>query len=163
AFNATSNDDVQGADLVDLPYDDFIRPVIKAVTAQFVIGTTVGAQMKSRGSGVILVMAGGREAIPALGGSHVAWCALAGLCRQRAQPARRTGSMAALAGLARLIRPRLRVARHPATTTALPRRRRQRRRLPVVRLGQHDDSDRSEPHRRRSRRLTALATATGRI
>jgi NAD(P)-dependent dehydrogenase (short-subunit alcohol dehydrogenase family) len=29
-------------------------------------------------------MAGGREAIPCLGGSHVAWAALAGLCRQLA-------------------------------------------------------------------------------
>jgi NAD(P)-dependent dehydrogenase (short-subunit alcohol dehydrogenase family) len=29
-------------------------------------------------------MAGGREAIPRLGGSHVAWAALAGLCRQLA-------------------------------------------------------------------------------
>jgi 3-oxoacyl-[acyl-carrier protein] reductase len=84
AFNATSNDDVQGADLVDMPIDDFIRPVVKAVTAQFVIGTTVGARMKTRGSGVLLVMAGGREAIPALGGWHVAWSALAGLCRQLA-------------------------------------------------------------------------------
>jgi len=37
-----------------------------------------------RGTGVILVMAGGREAIPNLGGSHVAWAALAGLCRQLA-------------------------------------------------------------------------------
>jgi 3-oxoacyl-[acyl-carrier protein] reductase len=84
AFNATSNDDVQGTDLVDMPLDNFIRPVVKAVTAQFVIGTTVGAQMKARGNGVLLVMAGGREAIPALGGSHVAWSALAGLCRQLA-------------------------------------------------------------------------------
>ena len=29
-------------------------------------------------------LAGGREAIPRLGGSHVAWTALAGLCRQLA-------------------------------------------------------------------------------
>ena len=29
-------------------------------------------------------MGGGREAIPNLGGSHVAWSALAGLCRQLA-------------------------------------------------------------------------------
>src|SRR5260370_811355 len=36
------------------------------------------------GHGVILGMAGGREAIPRLGGSHVAWAALAGLCRQLA-------------------------------------------------------------------------------
>lgn len=40
--------------------------------------------MTRRGHGVILVMAGGREAIPRLGGSHVAWAALAGLCRQLA-------------------------------------------------------------------------------
>ncbi len=40
--------------------------------------------MRDRGSGVILMMAGGREAIPSLGGSHVAWAALAGLCRQLA-------------------------------------------------------------------------------
>jgi 3-oxoacyl-[acyl-carrier protein] reductase len=33
---------------------------------------------------VIICMAGGREAIPKLGGSHVAWAALAGLCRQLA-------------------------------------------------------------------------------
>jgi NAD(P)-dependent dehydrogenase (short-subunit alcohol dehydrogenase family) len=83
-FNATSNDDVQGTPLLDMPYEDFIRPVTKAVTAQFVIATAVARHMRHRGSGVILVMAGGREAIPSLGGSHVAWAALAGLCRQLA-------------------------------------------------------------------------------
>lgn len=84
AFNATSNDDVQGTPLVDLSYEDFIRPVTKAVTTQFLTATAVARHMKQRGSGVILVMAGGREAIPALGGAHVAWAALAGLCRQLA-------------------------------------------------------------------------------
>jgi 3-oxoacyl-[acyl-carrier protein] reductase len=84
AFNATSNDDVQGIPLVDMSYEDFVRPVTKAVTTQFVTATAVARHMKQRGSGVILVMAGGREAIPSLGGSHVAWAALAGLCRQLA-------------------------------------------------------------------------------
>lgn len=83
-FNATANDDVQGAALVDTSYEDVMRPVIKAVSAHLVIATVVAEHMKARGSGVILVMAGGREAIPALGGSHVAWSALAGLCRQLA-------------------------------------------------------------------------------
>jgi 3-oxoacyl-[acyl-carrier protein] reductase len=83
-FNATSNDDVQGAALVDTSFDDVMRPVIKAVSAHLLIATAVAAYMKARGTGVILVMAGGREAIPALGGSHVAWSALAGLCRQLA-------------------------------------------------------------------------------
>jgi NAD(P)-dependent dehydrogenase (short-subunit alcohol dehydrogenase family) len=83
-FNATSNDDVQGTALVDMSNEDFMRPVIKAVAAHYTIATTVAEHMKARGQGVILVMAGGREAIPNLGGSHVAWSALAGLCRQLA-------------------------------------------------------------------------------
>jgi 3-oxoacyl-[acyl-carrier protein] reductase len=83
-FNATSNDDLQGIPLVDMQFDDFLRPVTKAVTAQLTIATAVGRHMIRRGHGVMLVMAGGREAIPRLGGSHVAWAALAGLCRQLA-------------------------------------------------------------------------------
>jgi DHA2 family multidrug resistance protein-like MFS transporter len=83
-FNATSNDDVQGTPLLTIRSEDFLRPVTKAVTAHFNIATAVGRHMTRRGRGVILVMAGGREAIPRLGGSHVAWAALAGLCRQLA-------------------------------------------------------------------------------
>jgi 3-oxoacyl-[acyl-carrier protein] reductase len=83
-FNATSNDDVQGTPLVDMQFDDFMRPVAKSVTAHFVIATAAARHMAPRGAGVILVMAGGREAIPQLGGSHVAWAALAGVCRQLA-------------------------------------------------------------------------------
>jgi 3-oxoacyl-[acyl-carrier protein] reductase len=83
-FNATSNDDVQGTPLVDMNVDDLLRPVIKAVTAHFVVATSVGRLMAAMGGGVVLVMGGGREAIPRLGGSHVAWAALAGLCRQLA-------------------------------------------------------------------------------
>jgi 3-oxoacyl-[acyl-carrier protein] reductase len=83
-FNATSNDDVQGTPLLAMPFEEFLRPVTKAVTAHFNVATAVGRHMTRRGHGVILVMAGGREAIPRLGGSHVAWAALAGLCRQLA-------------------------------------------------------------------------------
>ena len=83
-FNATSNDDVQGTPLLAMPFEEFLRPVTKAVTAHVNIAVAVGGHMTRRGRGVILVMAGGREAIPRLGGSHVAWAALAGLCRQLA-------------------------------------------------------------------------------
>jgi 3-oxoacyl-[acyl-carrier protein] reductase len=83
-FNATSNDDIQGTPLLAMQFEDFLRPVAKAVTAHFNIATAVGRHMTRRGHGVILAMAGGREAIPRLGGSHVAWAALAGLCRQLA-------------------------------------------------------------------------------
>src|SRR4051812_38911837 len=77
-FNATSNEDVQGSSLVEMELADLVRPVYKAVSAHFNIATAVGRHMMSAGGGVILVMAGGREAIPRLGGSHVAWAALAG-------------------------------------------------------------------------------------
>ena len=83
-FNATSNDDVQGTPLLAMPFEEFLRPVTKSVTAHFNIAVATGRHMTDRGRGVILVMAGGREAIPRLGGSHVAWAALAGLCRQLA-------------------------------------------------------------------------------
>jgi 3-oxoacyl-[acyl-carrier protein] reductase len=83
-FNATSNDDVQGTPLLAMPFEEFLRPVTKAVTAHFNVAVAVARHMTRRGRGVILVMAGGREAIPRLGGSHVAWAALAGLCRQLA-------------------------------------------------------------------------------
>jgi len=83
-FNAVSNHDIQGTPLVDMRCDAVLGPVEKAVTAHFNIATASGRHMMRRGGGAILVMAGGREAIPRLGGSHVAWAALAGLCRQLA-------------------------------------------------------------------------------
>jgi NAD(P)-dependent dehydrogenase (short-subunit alcohol dehydrogenase family) len=83
-FNATANDDLQGVPLLDLDFADFLRPVTKAITAHHHVATACGRHMARRGSGVILVMAGGREAIPCLGGAHVAWTALVGLCRQLA-------------------------------------------------------------------------------
>jgi NAD(P)-dependent dehydrogenase (short-subunit alcohol dehydrogenase family) len=83
-FNATSNDDIQGTPLVDMPFEQFLQPVTKSLTAHFNIATTVSPHMARGGGGVILVMGGGREAIPRLGGSHVAWAALAGISRQLA-------------------------------------------------------------------------------
>ena len=80
-FNATFNDDVQGTPLVDMPVGDVMQPVAKAVTSTFTVATAAARHMVERGTGVILAMGGGREAIPNLGGSHVAWAALAGLCR----------------------------------------------------------------------------------
>jgi NAD(P)-dependent dehydrogenase (short-subunit alcohol dehydrogenase family) len=84
AFNATANDDLQGIPLLDMDFADFARPVSKVIATHFNIATVTAHHMARRGGGVILAMGGGREAIPRLGGSHVAWSALAGLCRQLA-------------------------------------------------------------------------------
>jgi 3-oxoacyl-[acyl-carrier protein] reductase len=155
-FNATSNDDVQGTPLIDMTFVDFVRPVTKAVTAHFNIATAVGRHMTRSGRGVILVMAGGREAIPRLGGSHVAWAALAGLCRQLAAEFGPHGvrQLAALTRIARLRRTRstarrkelrrqgIRVrARDRGPTDTPPaqlRRGRQHCRLRRIRLGTHN-------------------------
>jgi NAD(P)-dependent dehydrogenase (short-subunit alcohol dehydrogenase family) len=83
-FNATSNDDIQGRSLLGMSVEEFLQPVIKALTAHITLTTALAPHMARRGGGVMLVMGGGREAIPRLGGSHVAWAALAGLCRQLA-------------------------------------------------------------------------------
>ncbi|HEX3711539.1 MAG TPA: SDR family oxidoreductase [Trebonia sp.] len=83
AFNATGNDDRQGTPLLDMEFADFARPVSKVIATHFTIATVTARYMTERG-GVILALGGGREAIPSLGGSHVAWSALAGLCRQLA-------------------------------------------------------------------------------
>jgi NAD(P)-dependent dehydrogenase (short-subunit alcohol dehydrogenase family) len=49
AFNATSNEDVQGTPLVEMQFDDFLRSVTKSVTAQFVTATAVARQMVPHG------------------------------------------------------------------------------------------------------------------
>jgi len=90
AFNATSNDDLQGIPLLDMEFTDFARPVSKVIATHFNIATVSARHMLGRG-GVILALGGGREAIPRLGGSHVAWSALAGLSRQLASELGRSG------------------------------------------------------------------------
>jgi 3-oxoacyl-[acyl-carrier protein] reductase len=90
AFNATSNDDLQGIPLLDMEFTDFARPVSKVIATHFNIATVTARHMLESG-GVILALGGGREAIPRLGGSHVAWSALAGLCRQLASELGRSG------------------------------------------------------------------------
>ncbi|MCS0636151.1 SDR family oxidoreductase [Streptomyces sp. LP05-1] len=83
-FNATSDDDLQGSPLLDLAVADVLRPVTKAVTTTLTTATAAARHMIDRGGGVLLVLAGGRETIPGLGGSHIAWSALTGVCRQLA-------------------------------------------------------------------------------
>jgi 3-oxoacyl-[acyl-carrier protein] reductase len=90
AVNTTSNDDLQGIPLLEMEFTDFARPVSKVIATHFNIATVTARHMLGRG-GVILALGGGREAMPRLGGSHVAWSALAGLSRQLASELGRSG------------------------------------------------------------------------
>lgn len=63
SFNAIFNDDVQGKPLAKMPFEDFARPISKAMRNQFLTARAVARHMAARGSGVILTITGGyREA-----------------------------------------------------------------------------------------------------
>jgi NAD(P)-dependent dehydrogenase (short-subunit alcohol dehydrogenase family) len=83
SFNAIMNDDVQGNPLAEMPFDDFARPITKAMRDQFLTARAVARHMVKRGSGVILTITGGdREAVSTIGGTVVAWAAIEAQCRQ---------------------------------------------------------------------------------
>jgi len=83
SFNAIFNDDVQGQPLAEISFDDFARPITKAMTNQFLTARAVARHMVERGSGVILTITSGyREAFPTIGGTVVAWAAIEAQCRR---------------------------------------------------------------------------------
>jgi 3-oxoacyl-[acyl-carrier protein] reductase len=83
SFNAIFNDDVQGAPLSEMPFEDFARPITKAMSNQFLTSRAVARHMVERGSGVIMTITGGyREAFPTIGGTVVAWATIEAQCRQ---------------------------------------------------------------------------------
>jgi len=83
SFNAIMNDDVKGAPLSEMPYDDFFRPVAKATRNQFLTTRAVARHMATQGSGVILTVAGpGHVPGPVMGGTIVAGAAIEAQCRQ---------------------------------------------------------------------------------
>lgn len=81
-FNAVGMEDVQGTALLDMPLDDFMQPVMKAMRTQFLTARAVGRRMVEKGSGVILtVTAGPPEAIAYIGGFGPACGGIEGLWR----------------------------------------------------------------------------------
>jgi 3-oxoacyl-[acyl-carrier protein] reductase len=77
------NEDVQGAPLSEMSFDDFARPITKAMRNQFLTARAVARHMVEQGSGVILTITGGyRESFPTIGGTVVAWAAIEAQCRQ---------------------------------------------------------------------------------
>jgi 3-oxoacyl-[acyl-carrier protein] reductase len=65
SFNLISYRDVQGTPLVEMPLEDFERPVMSAVRTQFLSARAAARHMIRQGSGVILTFggAGGRDPI----------------------------------------------------------------------------------------------------
>jgi 3-oxoacyl-[acyl-carrier protein] reductase len=84
SFNAISHGDVHGPGLVDMTFDDFSRPIVTALRAQFLTARAAARLMIKRRSGVILAITAttARLAIPNVGGTGVTFDAIEALCRQ---------------------------------------------------------------------------------
>ena len=86
SFNLISHGDVQGTPLVEMPLEDFERPVVTAVRTTFLTARVAARHMIEQGSGVILVFGGYGDPTPNyyLGGLQVAFQAMESLRRQLA-------------------------------------------------------------------------------
>ena len=84
SFNAIGHGDVHGAPLLDMAFDDFVRPVANAMRAQFLTTRAAARHMVRRGSGVIMAITAttARLTIPEVGGTGVSFDAIESLCRQ---------------------------------------------------------------------------------
>jgi 3-oxoacyl-[acyl-carrier protein] reductase len=84
-FNAVGDDATLGQPLLDMAFAEFMRPITRLVTAQFLIATAVARYMIQRNSGVILTMTGSGVPTAAMGGAMTAWAAVDALCGQLAR------------------------------------------------------------------------------
>ena len=84
SFNAIGHGDVHGLPLLEMPFEDFARPITTALRAQFLTARAAARHMVKRGSGVILTITAttARLAIPNIGGTGVTFDAIESLCRQ---------------------------------------------------------------------------------
>jgi len=84
-FNAVGDEATLGPSLVEMPFADFVQPITRLVTAQFLIATAVARHMIHRNSGVILTMTGSGVPTAGMGGAMTAWAAVDALCGQLAR------------------------------------------------------------------------------
>jgi 3-oxoacyl-[acyl-carrier protein] reductase len=84
SFNSIGHGDVHGPPLIEMPYEDFARPIMTAMRTQFLTSRSAARHMVERGSGVILAITAStaRMAIPNVGGTGVTFDAIESLCRQ---------------------------------------------------------------------------------
>jgi 3-oxoacyl-[acyl-carrier protein] reductase len=86
SFNLISVGDVQGTPLAEMPLEDFERPIMNAVRAQFLTSRAAARHMISQGSGVILFFGGYGDPVPDyyIGSFQIALNAIESLRRQLA-------------------------------------------------------------------------------
>ncbi len=84
SFNAISINDMQGAPLIAMEYDQFILPIITAMTSHFITTTAAVKHMSNKAGGVILAITANaaRKPYNDSGGFGVACAAIEGYCRQ---------------------------------------------------------------------------------
>jgi NAD(P)-dependent dehydrogenase (short-subunit alcohol dehydrogenase family) len=84
SFNAVGHGDVHGAPLMEMPFEDFARPVTTALRSQFLTTRAVARHMVKRGSGVVMAITAttARHTIPEVGGTGVTFDAIESQCRQ---------------------------------------------------------------------------------
>jgi 3-oxoacyl-[acyl-carrier protein] reductase len=84
SFNAIGHGDVHGLPLLEMPFEDFARPITTAMRAQFLTTRAAARHMVRQGSGVIMAVTAttARLAIPEVGGTGVTFDAIESQCRQ---------------------------------------------------------------------------------
>jgi 3-oxoacyl-[acyl-carrier protein] reductase len=84
SFNAIGHGDVHGTPLIELPLEDFARPVTTAITSLFLTARAAARHMVTRRSGVIMAITAttARKSYSNIGGTGVAFDAIESLCRQ---------------------------------------------------------------------------------
>jgi 3-oxoacyl-[acyl-carrier protein] reductase len=83
-FNAIPHGDVHGPPLLEMPFEDFFRPISTAMRTEFLTSKAAARHMVEQGSGVILAITAttARQTIPGVGGTGVTFDAMESLCRQ---------------------------------------------------------------------------------
>jgi 3-oxoacyl-[acyl-carrier protein] reductase len=84
SFDAIGHGDVHGLSLLEMPFEDFARPVATALRSQFLTTRAAARHMTRQRSGVIMTITAttARLAIPQVGGTGVAFDAIESQCRQ---------------------------------------------------------------------------------
>ena len=84
SFNVITHGDVQGTPMAEMELEDYVRPVVSAVSTTFLTARAAARHMIRRGSGVILVFGGSGPPLRgySLGGVQVAFEAMESMRRQ---------------------------------------------------------------------------------